>query len=224
MRMIHRLYELLHRAASRPDERRQYSAGFWPDKIRRYAADMCRQYSGRLLEFGCGEGLFLMGLKKSNPSVELWGADKWGEILIKAKDAFDKAGIKDIRLIHSQGERLPFEDDFFDHAVCINVFLNMDSLADVEAAAREMVRVLKKDGSLIIEFRNRMNPFVFLKYKLARYYDRTIKEQNLSLKAFRRREIERLFQRLGCSIKRNMFLGFPYNGLSPIVISEVIKK
>ncbi len=223
MRMIHRLYELLHRAASRPDERRQYSAGFWPDKIRRYAAEMCRQYSGRLLEFGCGEGLFLMSLKKSNPSVELWGVDIWGEILIKAKDAFDKAGIKDIRLIHSQGERLPFEDDFFDHVVCINVFLNMGSLAGVEAAAREMARVLKKDGSLVIEFRNRMNPFVFLKYRLADYYDATVRKQALALTTFTIWEILGLFKALKCSVNKREFIGFPYNSFAPIVIMEIKK-
>ena len=100
----------------------------------------------------------------------------------------------------------------------------MSSLHKVEIAAREMVRVLKSGGSLIAEFKNRLNPFVFLKYKCARYYDATIKKQNLPLTTFTIKEMARLFQTLGCPIKKNIFLGFPHNRFAPIVILEAIKR
>ena len=82
--MIKRLYKWFHSVTSRPEEAGEYSAGYWPDKVRRSALDLCAHKRGRILDVGCGEGLFLSKLALSNSGAEIWGIDKWDGILKRA--------------------------------------------------------------------------------------------------------------------------------------------
>lgn len=57
-----------------------------------------------------------------------------------------------IRVCQAIGERMPFRDRQFDHILLITVLCFVD---DVPTLFRELRRVLKKDGQLIIGFINR---------------------------------------------------------------------
>ena len=58
--MIPKVYYWLHKKFSKPDERGEYSAGVWQDAVREKVFELCTFSSGKLLEVGCGEGLFLL--------------------------------------------------------------------------------------------------------------------------------------------------------------------
>ncbi len=219
--MITKLYYWLHRHLSKKDERGEYSSGYWQDKIRRQALEMCRGASGRGLEVGCGEGLFITQLARQNPEMVLWGIDFDEARLRRAEERIKEQGITNITVLKSSAPQLVFENEYFDMVVCVNVFLNMESFDAVRQALQEIKRVCKRSGKVIFDFRNSRNWFMRLKFRLAGYYDRTVR--NLPLNTYHPRQIESLLRELGFSAVRRVYIGSCIKHCAPIIIVEAVK-
>jgi ubiquinone/menaquinone biosynthesis C-methylase UbiE len=58
---------------------------------------------------------------------------------------------------------------------CLNLFNNLAEKEEVIRTMREVYRVLDPGGYLIFDFRNTLNPFIYLGYKLAFIHDPEIK-------------------------------------------------
>ena len=101
--------------------------------------------NSRVLDAGCGEGHLIERLKRKNKNT-YYGIDLTGIALKKAK-----ARVPDAILTIGDISNLPFESEFFDVVICTEV---LEHIYNYEKAIREMKRVLKKDGSLIITFPN----------------------------------------------------------------------
>jgi len=196
------LYSWMHDKTSRTDERGEYSSGVWQDQVRKQALAWCQDARERVLEAGCGEGLFLSQLRKQNPGLELWGIDTSTRRIEQAAGR-----ISDPRIHLSVGDasRLPFPDDFFDAAVCINVVFNMPSFDTVRDAFVQMCSVVKKGGQVIFDFRNAANPLLAVKYGLAPWYDKTVRD--LPLKTYYMRDMDRLLKDLGLEVIEKKFIG-----------------
>jgi ubiquinone/menaquinone biosynthesis C-methylase UbiE len=218
---IDKIYNWFHNATSRPEEKGEYSSGYWQDLIRKNAKDMCRAREGRLLDVGCGEGLFLAQAVKEFPDMEFWGVDGWAEILTRAEKRILplKSGVK---LMKADASSLSFEDDYFDTIVCVNVFFNMGSINKVQHSLKEITRVCKRGGSVIFDFRNALNPLLVLKYRFARYYDSTVK--NLHLNTYRPGSIRAIVNESGLEIVQERHLSFPFKMFAPIIMIEAVKK
>ena len=115
-----------------------------------------------------------------------------------------------------------FDSDFFDAIVCINVFFNMDSLKSIELALKEMKRSCKNTGRIIFEFRNSANPLLKIKYKLARYYDGTVRD--LHLNTYDPAQIEEILNNLDLIVTRKKFIGFPVPRIAPVIMIEAKKR
>lgn len=219
--MIEKIYYRFHNAISRPGEKGEYSSGYWQDKIRQNAKNICINRKGKLLDVGCGEGLFLAQVMKEIPDLKVWGVDGWAEILTKAKNRLEK--IKSgVTLLKSDASILPFEDDFFDVVVCVNVFFNMESIEKVSSALKEMVRVCKTGGSIIFDFRNSLNPLLLIKYRFAKYYDQTVND--LHLNTYSPGDMRNILERAGLEVVQERPLSFPIKTFAPIILMETIKK
>jgi ubiquinone/menaquinone biosynthesis C-methylase UbiE len=92
----------------------------------------------------------------------------------------------------------------------------MDSVTAVIKALKEMKRVCKKSGRIIFDFRNSLNPLLKAKYKLARYYDPTVK--NLPLNTYSPGQIEKILKDLNLKIVSRKFIGLPFKRLAPVII------
>jgi SAM-dependent methyltransferase len=92
------------------------------------------------LDVGCGEGRFCRMLKAAGVAAN--GVDPTQSLLDVARHR-DPAG--DYRL--GRAERLEFEDASFDLVVS---YVTLVDIADFRAAIREMARVLRPDGSLLV--------------------------------------------------------------------------
>ena len=219
--MLKKLYYWLHRKLSKPEEKGEYSSGIWQDAVRRMTLNLCGDFKGRLLEVGCGEGLFLAELAKSNKKVQIFAVDNWKDILEKGKLRIEKMELKNIKLVLSDATSLPFKDSEFDIAVCINVIFNMESKQIVKKTVDAVSRICIKGAKIILDFRNSKDPLLYLKYKLAPYYDKTVKD--LPLKTYRIEEMLPLLDGLGLKIIQKINLGFPLGALAPIIILELKK-
>lgn len=98
---------------------------------------LLRLTTGRVLDVGCGEGTFLaVGAVGLDPDVARLHAARMRSPLVVAGDA----------------KALPFADDTFD-TVYAHRMLN--DTGDVDRALREVVRVLRPTGSLLVFTRAR---------------------------------------------------------------------
>ncbi len=219
--MIEKVYYWLHQRTSRLDEQGEYSSGYWQDMIRQNAKEMCREHKGRLLDVGCGEGLFLARAVQEFPDMEFWGVDEWSGILARAEKRVKplKPGVT---FMEADASSLPFDDNYFDTVVCVNVFFNMESIDKVRQSLREIARVCKPGGSVIFDFRNSLNPLLVMKYKFAAYYDETVKD--LPLNSYSPGSIRTILNALGFGIVQERPLSFPIKLLAPIFMIEAVKK
>ena len=102
-----------------------------------------------VLDAGCGSGRHLRGLA-GIPGVKYFGIDRKQEDLDKAAASLKEipGAIPDNCLIANADVRnLPFAATFFDCVICSEVLEHID---EHEQALKELVRVLKPNGSLVI--------------------------------------------------------------------------
>ena len=96
-----------------------------------------RNWKGRILDLGCGNGVNLQLFKDS----ELYGIDFSDEMIRHARELCKKKGI-DADLRTGDVLNLPYDDNFFDYIIFSKVFSHIKP-ADQERALSEIKRVLK---------------------------------------------------------------------------------
>lgn len=94
------------------------------------------RFSGAVLDVGCGEMPFRDALPEG---VKYVGID------VPAATDFGMSGNPDI--VAFDGTHIPFPDESFDHVLCTEV---LEHAADPEALVREMHRVLRRGGSILV--------------------------------------------------------------------------
>ena len=190
--------------------------------IRAEALDLCRSDEGRVLEVGCGEGLFIAKLAKERPDLDICGVDIWKDILDKAKGRFEENDITNVKLHHCDASSLVFENGFFDVVVCINVFFNLPSEQKFNESLQEISRVCKSGGKIILDIRNSMNPLLWVKYRLAKYYDETVRD--LPLKTYRLKKVTSFLKQHDFEIVNKRYIGFPRSVFAPVIVVEARRR
>ena len=106
------------------------------------AARVVREWKpARILDLATGSGDLALALEKHCPGAEIIGADFCHPMLLQAKTK----GVR--RLVVADGMHLPFADGTFDVLTIAFGLRNMESWP---GALREMGRVLKKDGHVLV--------------------------------------------------------------------------
>ncbi|MBI5227918.1 class I SAM-dependent methyltransferase [Candidatus Micrarchaeota archaeon] len=103
--------------------------------------------SKKLCDVGCGDGRNLVLFNQLG--FELYGTELTHEIVTKSTANLNSKGIAaDVRV--GKNDHLPFDDAFFDYAISWNVCYYMGNSFEFEKHVRELQRVLKKGGYLIL--------------------------------------------------------------------------
>ncbi len=105
--------------------------------------------------------------------------------------------------------------------VFINVLIHFGSWEDVKVAIKELSRVAKPGGKLIIEFRNKRNILLKAKYKFAKFYDATTTDHPLS--TYDEKAIIGLLEENGFESLKIQYIGFFIKKLAPVIIIEAQK-
>lgn len=216
--MVKKIYYFLHSKFSRSRERGEYSAGYWQHRVRQTVLDMTQNIKGSLLEAGCGEGLFLEALAGCNPEVSLYGIDIWDEILQRAARRCGPS----VNLRVADAAALPYEDNSFDAAVCMNVLFNLPTEQMCYKALDEMARVVRKNGKIIVDIRNAANPLLFFKYRFAPLYDETVR--NLPLRTYHLKSLLAYMDRIGIETDNVVPVGMGGVMLAPLLVVEGHKR
>ncbi len=100
----------------------------------------------RILDVGCGTGLFATRIRQALPSAEVCGVDLVSEMLARGKPRWTfHAGT--VFPVQGDGERLPFASASFDFVTCANSFHHYPHQ---DRAILEMQRVLRPGGRLLV--------------------------------------------------------------------------
>ena len=137
---------------------RQYykeTAGGYNLRVRRKKVlELFDQPGGKVVDVGCGPAEMMEELRKRGCSF--WGVDPSARMLEIARTRVREDDF--VHLIQGSATRLAFPDNFFDAALCMGV---IDAVREPRKAVREMLRVLRLGGSLIISFTNRRSPYAW---------------------------------------------------------------
>lgn len=114
--------------------------------LREMRAEVLAQAHGRVLELGAGTGLNLDHYGESVTELVLTEPDPHMAKRLREKLAAETNPFQ-VDVVETGAERLPFDDRSFD---CVTATLVFCTIPDPEAAATEVLRVLKPDGALLL--------------------------------------------------------------------------
>ena len=109
--------------------------------------------SDHVLDIGCGHGRSLAALAARAHQGHVAGVDPselMAGIAVQRNRELVKA--RRVEVATAGAERLPFADAVFDNALCVHVVYFWD---DLDAACREIARVLKPGGRLALVFKTK---------------------------------------------------------------------
>lgn len=107
-----------------------------------------KNYSGRILDVGCGSGSLIQKLQElSKPGTEFWGLDISEKLCEIAKKKNPRA-----KIIRGDAEALPLDDSQFDLVFMTEA---LEHMLDYNKALSEIRRVLKPNGVFVVTVPNR---------------------------------------------------------------------
>lgn len=141
------------------DEQQAHWRRFYDDFLQPWLA---HEHAARVLEIGCGVG---MGIRFAREQ----GIDAYGIDLPCLAPYWAQAGNDPGAFFLAEGARLPFPDDYFDALYCLGVIEHVGTLVghytladdyreQRVAFARELLRVTKPGGRLLVTCPNRRFP------------------------------------------------------------------
>lgn len=134
----------------------------FPDKInsrdfrvKEILKTLGRPSDKKILDLGCGKGRFCRQIKDAG-FVNIIGADPSKELIKTARE-----NNKDIQFVQASATSLPFGSDEFDFLICIET---LSHVLDTEKAIKEMARVLKSGGKILVIDKNilSLHPLYFI--------------------------------------------------------------
>jgi len=164
----------------------------------------------KVLELGCGTGIFTEQLAMRN--INITALDISIDLLGSAKK---KQGVS--KILAADAESIPFLDESFDFVVGVSILHHLD----IERSLREIRRVLKTGGKVILSEPNMVNPQIFLQ-KNIRWLKKLTGDTPSETAFFR--------WRTKCNLQKNGFrqvsiLPFEFlHPLTPVFLIDIIRR
>lgn len=120
----------------------------WTRAMRRLSFDLLKRQAGgdrglKLLDAGCGTGLFLTECSKEIPGAQPTGID----VSVHGLRAAQSLGVQRLAVADSAG--LPFREAEFDAIACHDVLQHLAE-SHLERTLREFARILRPNGALVV--------------------------------------------------------------------------
>jgi ubiquinone/menaquinone biosynthesis C-methylase UbiE len=150
----------------------ELTAGGYALRVRREKVlSLFDQPGGKVLDVGCGPGI--LAQQMVDRACAYTGVDPSKKMLEICRRRF--AGNPQMQFLSGEATGLAFPTAHFDAALCIGV---IDGVPDQRQALREILRVLKPGGTLLITFTNAVSPYSWWKKYV--YYPAVTQIQALS--------------------------------------------
>jgi ubiquinone/menaquinone biosynthesis C-methylase UbiE len=128
----------------------------------------------RILDAGCGWGRIISGIKFFKPGSALVGVDANLVRLAAAKKTLADMGLDEkVTLEVGDVDNLGFADCTFDVVVCARL---LQYVPNPESTIRELCRVLRPGGRLVLTIPNKLNPVRVLTYTRKLYSEPSVRK------------------------------------------------
>ncbi|MDP3973587.1 MAG: class I SAM-dependent methyltransferase [Candidatus Daviesbacteria bacterium] len=172
-------------------------------RARRIVEELNLQDGDKVLEVGCGNGYYLSLLNRIGKKVDLVGID---HDRLALKDAIKYIGNNKVKLIYSKAENLPFESSVFDKVVMSEV---IEHVNDEEKTLKEIKRVLKKGGILVLTTCNIEYPFLWdpINWVLQHFFNTHIESGfwagiwNQHTRLYKEKTVQKLVNKAGLEVE-----------------------
>jgi ubiquinone/menaquinone biosynthesis C-methylase UbiE len=162
----------------------------------------------RVLDVGCGTGVFAGRLHEAFPEAEVWGVDLVAGMLAKGAERWRQFAGR-VHPVQGDSERLPFAGNSFDVVTCANSFHHYP---DQGRAVAEMHRVLRPGGRLLLIDGYRDGPWGWF------IYDVCVAGVEGSVHHASKPRFRDLFRRAGLkSVSQHVF-----RGPAPFLLTEAV--
>lgn len=151
-----------------------------------------------ILDVGCASGWFLAQLKKEFRGSEAFGIDVYGKAIDYGKKIY-----KNIHLKKADAHKIPFPGNSFDVIVCCEV---LEHVENPEQVIREMKRVLRRNGTLVVEIDT--GNWLF---KLVWYFWTNLRKgvwRDSHIHIFNTERLKKLFVKNGLKMNQIQFFNF----------------
>ncbi|MCR8473783.1 MAG: class I SAM-dependent methyltransferase [Nitrososphaerota archaeon] len=140
----------------------------YEQRVRRnQLADLIERGCGFILDAGCGAGRDMIMILRAFTG-EYIGVDiSLQSLLVARRRAFEENSTNRVNLIRADVNFLPFREQIFDQVLCCEV---LEHIPSWRKAVRELYRVLKVRGSLIVSAPNTLSIYYPQKLYLERKY------------------------------------------------------
>ena len=154
------------------------------------------------LDIGCSSGRYTMGLK--NKGFDAVGIDT---AIIPLKYATERI---DGMFIRASVTELPFKKAGFDLVICIELLHHFED--DIlEEVLEEISEVVKPEGIFVFDVKNKLNPFVWKRYKKRNGVRITLKCRTV-------RMMTKNLEKMGFEVMKKKGISFPVTLFAPYVI------
>ena len=113
--------------------------------------------SETVLDIGCGRGLYAIGFAEKLTNGKVFGIDIWNaeDISMNAESSvmenIRKANLEQKIILKTEDMRhMSFDNEYFDYIIASFSIHNLANIDEIKKSLREISRVLKKNGKLII--------------------------------------------------------------------------
>lgn len=122
----------------------------------------------KILDVATGNGDLAFAISKKSPTAQLIAVDFCPEMLFQARLTQTKKRINAITFLEADGLALPFEEKSFD---VVTIAFGLRNMASWEQGLREMHRVLREEGHLLIlDFSIPASPLLRTFYRFYLHY------------------------------------------------------
>ena len=171
--------------------------------VRHRAAELAEGVSGRVLDIGCGNGLFFADLH-SDLSAKLFGVDRDMALLREAQRIFLDNEVTGIGLICADMYHLPFKERSLDTVIFLNTLLNVPARDQALRLLESLLTLCRPGGRIILDIRNGANWYMRIKYW------RYMRKSTLSTLSYNIQDISSLLENNGFTITRIKAIGIPH--------------
>lgn len=100
-----------------------------------------------VLDIGSGPGIYAITIAQSAPSCRVIGVDLSPRFIQISREKAIARGVENVEFMEGKIESLDFDDNTFSKIICAGV---LSVCSDSKAAVKELNRVLKSDGKLVV--------------------------------------------------------------------------
>lgn len=207
------MVDLLRSMLAVPDERGNPSSARFRMAARRKARSILRGSDLPVLDVAGREGL-LLDPRVSPLASGATVLDLESTPLAEARRWYNGLGT----FVCGDLTRLPFRDGSFGASVCVGTFYNLPDERMVREGLREMARVTRPGGTVIVEFRNADNPYMRIAAAHAGQYDASL--GGLPIRAYSPGMIRGMIESAGLRIRKIHGAAFPFGRLALMHLVE----